>query len=187
MSPAPADAPPDHRLFFALYPETAQALPIAALASRLKLQLGLKGRPHDLARFHVTLHHLGDFVGMPEELCQRAERAAATLRQSPIALRFDQLLSFERRAKKNRPLVLSGGAGLDAVREFRRRLGEALAAAGIATDPRFTPHLTLMYDDELVPPQAIEAPAWHATEFALVDSLIGQHRHIKLARWPLQG
>src|SRR6478609_6509068 len=121
----------DHRLFFALYPDMATALRIAALASRLRQQLGLKGRPHDLQRFHVTLHHLGDFVGMPEAIRAAAEAAAGAFRHGPLELRFDQLLSFDRKEQKNRPLVLGGGAGLDALRSFRSQLGEAMKAAGL--------------------------------------------------------
>lgn len=177
---------PDHRLFFALYPDTATAMHIAALASRLRGQLGLKGRSQDLQRFHVTLHHLGDFVGMPGHERVAAEAAAVTLRCAPFELHFDHLLSFERQAARNRPLVLGGGAGLDAVRQLRRLLDEVLAAAGLPVSLGFTPHLTLLYDDALVPKQPIEPLGWRADELVLVNSLIGQHRHVPLARWPLR-
>jgi 2'-5' RNA ligase len=177
---------PDHRLFFALYPDPASALRIAALATRLRTELGLKGRPHELQRLHVTLHHLGDFVGMPERERGAAEAAAQSLQAEPIALRFDHLLSFERKRASNRPLVLGGGLGLDGVREFRRRLGEALKAQGLKVESSYTPHLTLLYDDRLVPKQPIEPLGWTAGEFVLVDSLLGQGRHVPLARWPLR-
>ncbi|MDC6170117.1 2'-5' RNA ligase family protein [Paucibacter sp. XJ19-41] len=177
---------PDHRLFFALYPDTATALRIAALASRVRAELGLKGRPQDSHRFHITLHHLGDFVGLPQRERAAAEAAAATLRCAPFALHFDHLLSFERKNARNRPLVLGGGSGLDAVRQLRRQLGEVLARAGLARPGSFTPHLTLLYDDALVPQRPIEALGWRADELVLVNSLIGQHRHVPLARWPLR-
>jgi 2'-5' RNA ligase len=177
----------DHRLFFAVYPDMASALRIAALASRLRQQLGLKGKPHDLQRFHVTLHHLGDFVGMPQQIRSAAEVAARSIRHAPIELRFDHLLSFERKQRKNRPFVLGGGEGLDALRRFRGELGAALKQAGLPVDAPFTPHLTLLYDDMLVPRQPIEALGWTAGEFVLVDRLLGQHKHVALARWPLGG
>lgn len=180
-----AAAVPDHRLFFALYPDTPTALRLAALASRLRTQLGLKGKPHDLQRLHVTLHHLGDFVGMPGEVRAAAETAAAGLAWPRFGLSFDQLLSFTRK-RSNRPLVLGGGAGLDAVRAFRQALGEALVRAGLPVQAHFTPHLTLLYDDKTVPPQAVDPIGWTAGEFVLVDSLLGQHRHVALARWPLR-
>ncbi|QPF73260.1 2'-5' RNA ligase [Roseateles sp. DAIF2] len=181
----PSAARPDHRLFFALCPDTATALKLSALATRLKNELGLKGRPHALERFHVTLHHLGDFVGMPIELRERAEAAADGLRFEPVALRFDQLLSFTRK-DRNRPLVLGGGAGLDGVRELQRALGAALAAGGVPLERgSFTPHLTLMYDDAAVPRQDIAPIGWTAGELVLVDSLLGQSRHLRLRSWPL--
>lgn len=182
---ASPDHRPDHRLFFALYPDRDTALRIAALASRLRTQLGLKGRPHELNRFHVTLHHLGDFVGMPVDVRATAEAAAATLCWPRFALSFEQLLSFTRKAS-SRPLVLGGGAGLEGVSDFRRALGEALQAAGLPVERHFTPHLTLLYDDQAVPRQEVEPIGWTAGEFVLVDSLLGRHRHVALARWPLR-
>ncbi len=179
-------AAPDHRLFFAFYPDTPSALRIAALASRLRTELGLKGRPHELQRLHVTLHHLGDFVGMPERERAAAEAAAQSVVAEPVAMRFDHLLSFERKSGHNRPLVLGGGQGLDGVREFRRRLGEALKTAGLKVDSRYTPHLTLLYDEQPVPRQPIEPLGFTAGELVLVDSLLGQGRHVPLARWPLR-
>jgi 2'-5' RNA ligase len=168
-------APNDHRLFFALYPDTTTTLRIAALVSRLRTQLGLEGRPHELQRFHVTLHHLGDFVGMPEALRETAEAAAGRVSFPPISLSFDHLLSFSRKAG-NRPLVLGGGAGVEGVKRFRNRLGEALEKAGLPLkNGSFT----------LVPQQAVEPIGWTAGEFVLVNSLLGQRRHVALARWPL--
>lgn len=175
---------PTDRLFFALYPDGETALRLAALASRLRLQLGLKGRPHDSQRFHVTLHHLGDFVGLPEPVRVAAEAAAAGLAWPKVELAFDQLLSFTRK-ERNRPLVLTGGAGLDGVRALQRALGEALQGAGMKAERHFTPHLTLLYDDRAVPVQSVEPVRWTAGEFVLVDSLLGQSRHVPLARWPL--
>lgn len=176
---------PTDRLFFALYPDAATALRIGALASRMRAQLQLKGRPHELQRFHVTLHHLGDFAGIPEQVRAAAEAAAAGLAWPRIPLVFDQLLSFTRK-DRNRPLVLGGGAGLDGVREFQRALTGALQTAGLRIERHFTPHLTLLYDDRAVAPQPIEPLGWTAGEFALVDSLLGPRRHVVLARWPLR-
>jgi 2'-5' RNA ligase len=138
----------------------------------------------------VTLHHLGwyddatDQAETMAEVRQLAEDAAAALRHGPVRVDFDQLLSFTRKPR-NLPLVLSGGACLDGVRAMRAALGDRLHAAGLRTDPHFTPHLTLFYDDVAVEPQPFIVPGWTASEFLLLDSLQGQSTHVDLARWPL--
>ena len=50
-----------------------------------------------------------------------------------------------------------------------------------------TPHVTLLYDDVLVEERAVEPIRWTVREFVLVHSLLGQTRHVPLARWPLGG
>ena len=43
----------------------------------------------------------------------------------------------------------------------------------------------MLYDDRLVAWQAVEPVRWTVREFVLMHSLLGQHRHVPLARWPL--
>jgi len=47
--------------------------------------------------------------------------------------------------------------------------------------------VTLLYDDVLVQERAVEPIRWTVSEFVLVHSLLGQTRHIPLARWSLGG
>ena len=55
-------------LFFAIYPDAAAAGCIARLAQRVQAEHGVKAKPVAMERFHVTLHHLGAFAGMPEDV-----------------------------------------------------------------------------------------------------------------------
>jgi len=179
-----------HALFFCLRPDPATAARLSEVSADVARRFGLRLRPPRTERLHVTLHHLGwyddqtDQAQAMAEVRRLAEDAAATLRQGPVRVDFDQLLSFTRKPR-NLPLVLSGGARLDGVRAMRAALGERLQAAGLRTDPHFTPHLTLFYDDFAVEPQPFVVPGWTATEFLLLDSLQGQSTHVDLARWPL--
>lgn len=190
--PQPGIEPPKRptdRLFFALLPDAPAAAAIADLAKRLKAEHGLKGRPLASSRFHVTLHFFGDHVGLPDGLVEALSAAASALRFAPFDVVFDQATSFAGRPRK-RPCVLRGSdAGLAALMGFRRGLSEALVRQGLGgrVDANFTPHVTLLYDGQLLPPQPVEPIVWRVKEFALVDSLIGQARHVPLARWPLQG
>jgi RNA 2',3'-cyclic 3'-phosphodiesterase len=180
-----------HALFFCLRPDEATAQRLAEVAQAIARRLGLRERPSRADRLHVTLHHLGWYDdAIPEQATAMAavraaaERAAASIVWPTLPLQFDELLSFTRKAR-NRPLVLSGGAGLDQVRQFRAHLGERLSAHGLAVDPHFTPHLTLAYDDRLIEPEAHTVPGWTAIDFHLADSLQGQSRHVMVGRWPL--
>lgn len=177
---------PTDRLFFAIYPDAAAAAQIGSLAQQLRAQHGLRGKPLKPERFHVTLHHLGDYAGLPQDLVEVAGAAAASVAAAPFDITFDRAASFTS-APRNRPFVLRGAGGLAALTAFQQSLGDALkkTVLGRWAKPGFTPHVTLLYDDRSVPEQAVTPVSWTAHEFVLVHSLIGQTLHVPLARWPL--
>lgn len=177
---------PTDRLFFAIYPDAAAAAQIARLAQQLRAEHGLQGKPLKPERFHVTLHHLGDYAGLPQDLVAAACGAAASLAAAPFDITFDRVASFTS-APRNRPFVLRGADGLAALMAFQQSLGEALkkTVLGRWAKAGFTPHVTLLYDDRSVPEQAVTPVSWTARELVLVHSLIGRSLHVPLARWPL--
>ena len=179
---------PTDRLFFALFPDTAAAARIAQIAGRLRVEHGLSGSPLETGRFHITLHHLGDYHGLPQGVVARALEAGAAVAMAPFDVVFDRVMSFSAKPG-GRPLILHGGDGVAAVKAFQQALGVAMAKAGLGrwVKPQFTPHMTLLYDDGLVADQAVPPVGWRVHEFVLVHSLLGQTRHIPLARWPLRG
>lgn len=71
---------------------------------------------------------------------------------------------------------------------FQQALGLEMMNAGLGrwANLQYTPHVTLPYDDRCVAEQVVETIDWTANEFVLVHSLIGQNRHVPLARWPLR-
>lgn len=179
--------PPTDRLFFALYPDAQAAQRIAALARQLKAEHGLRGRALAVSRFHVTLHFFGDHPSLPHALVDEVSAAAGELRHPPFDVVFDHAMSFAARARK-RPFVLRGSdEGLAPLMAFRQALGDAIARRGRPVDLRFIPHVTLLYDDQLLRALPVEPIVWRVNEFVLVDSLIGQTRHVPLARWSLGG
>jgi RNA 2',3'-cyclic 3'-phosphodiesterase len=172
------------RLFFALRPDAAAIVRIEKLVSDLQGDFGLKGKPLGAARFHVTLHFVGDFPCFPREVADAAVRAAQSVAaMPPFQLGFDRVGSFTRKAR-NMPLVLLGEDGLERVRTLQQALVDALTGH---RDGHYTPHLTLLYDDRHVAARPIEPITWTARDFVLVRSLIGQSRHEVLARLPLRG
>lgn len=181
------EAPPQptDRLFFALIPTPEAAAAIARQRGLLRDQYDFRGKPIGSARLHVTLSHLGDYLGFPQDLANTAMTAAARVKAAPFDVLFDRAGSFRGRPR-NRPLVLLGDEGVAALAAFQQTLGSALETAGLGKpNPHYTPHVTLLYDNRFVPMQAIEPIGWRASEFVLVHSLLGQTRHIPLARWPL--
>jgi 2'-5' RNA ligase len=177
---------PTDRLFLALFPDESAAAATAGIAQALRVQHGLRGKPLQTGRFHVTLFHLGDYAGIQQDVLTAATRAAEGIKWPPFQLAFDRAESFSS-SPRNRPLVLRGDQELSRLMDFQQTLGEALKREGLAkwVKPGYTPHMTLLYDDRVLAAQAVEPVAWTAHELVLVHSLLGQSRHLVAGRWPL--
>ncbi|MBX3620299.1 MAG: 2'-5' RNA ligase family protein [Rhizobacter sp.] len=175
------------RLFFALFPPPEAASSIAAVAQQVRGELGLKGQPLSNARLHVTLHYLGDHAGLPSDIVDSARVAASQVAGPPFEVCFDHVASFAARTRKRPCVLLGNGPGVEPIKAFQRQLGEALkrTAPGGRAAEDFTPHVTLLYDDQAVADHSVDPICWTAREFVLVHSLIGQRRHAVLGRWPL--
>src|SRR5277367_4034895 len=83
------DAMPTDRLFFAVLPDAPAARRASEIAERLRGQGGLKGRALGLRRFHVSLHFLGDYVGLPGGMVAKARDAASEVAEAPFGVAFD--------------------------------------------------------------------------------------------------
>jgi RNA 2',3'-cyclic 3'-phosphodiesterase len=82
---------PTDRLFFALLPDAETAAHIAQCSQHLRRKHGLIGRPIATERFHITLHFVGDYVGLPPRIIVAVSDAVATIAIPP----FDVTLSVE--------------------------------------------------------------------------------------------
>lgn len=186
MLPGFAAAAPTDRLFFALFPDAGVAARLAALAATQCARHGLHGRPLSAERMHVTLFHLGDSVGLREDVVKAAQQAAAQVRTAPFVVAFDQVATFAGH-RRNKPFVLKSSGGNEALRALHVQLGRALHAAGLGryVTTGFEPHVTLAYDTCDVVAEPVAPVAWLAGEFVLIHSLLGKTRHIPLARWAL--
>lgn len=182
-----AEKKPTDRLFFALFPDAETAMQIAGLARSLREEHGLHGQPLREDRLHVTLHHLGDYAGVPQDVVAKAGQAATRMAIAVFEVVFDSVSSFSGRSR-NHPFVLRGDQGLALLVAMQAELGKHMKAAGLASwvEGNFTPHVTLLYDHRSVAPQPVEPIAWTAREFVLVHSELGQTRHHVLGRWPLR-
>lgn len=175
-------------LFFALFPDAETAADLSRLAQRLREQQGLTGKVLEAERFHVSLHHVGNYLGnVPESILSRARQAAAAMTLPAFEVAFDHAISFSASAGRQ-CLVLASGEASPALQAFHRALGLALAGVGLGRQvkPSFTPHLTLLYDKLKVPRVHIPPVRWTAQELVLVNSLFGEGQYQRLGAWPLR-
>lgn len=180
-----AAAHPTDRLFFAVMPPPEMAARIAALAGSLRESLSLKGRPRPTTHLHVTLHHLGDFAGLPQQRVEDARAAAGGVAMDAFEARFDRVGSFAGRPGKH-PFVLLGASDTPGLAALHAGLGRRLAAAGLGRRERaFVPHVTLLYDARNVGVQAVDPLGWTVREFVLVHSLLGRTEYRVLGSWTL--
>ena len=183
---------PTDRLFFALFPSDEAIPQIVKTSQQLRDEYGLTGKSLSNDRLHVTLHHVGDYAGgLPNGLVEAAQDVASTIAMPAFDVTFDRAMSFLGRPK-NKPFVLRGNEQADgclsALMAFQKAFYLAMCRAGLQgsrANAKFAPHVTLMYDSQGVPEQAVEPIRWTAHDFVLVHSLLGQTKHIHLGRWPL--
>lgn len=178
------EAKPSERLFFALMPDEDAVLAIGDRVRELVARERLGGKPLASERLHVTLHHLGDYAGLPPSLLARARAAADRLRMPAFEVRFDRVGSFAGRHRQL-PCVLRGEDGVRGLFQLQRTLARRMAEQGLVGDSQFTPHLTLLYVDTALPLQRIEPVRWWARDIVLIRSFLGQSRYQIEGRWSL--
>lgn len=175
------------RLFFGLMLEPAAARATSKVLDIARAEHGLKGSSIRRDRLHVTLIHVGDYLGsLPPSVTGDVMKVADGLSDTAFDVAFDRAISFIGAPGKH-PYVLLGDEGVDAMKAFRDRLFKALLRAGVRTLSReaFTPHITLAYGDQRLPERDIDPVRWRATEFVLIHSEVGRSTYHTLGRWPL--
>jgi 2'-5' RNA ligase len=178
-----AASKPTDGLFFAIFPDDAAARRIAGLARSLKSKYQLQGKPLLPKRFHVSLYHLGDYFGLPQDAIARAEEAALAITLPPFEVGCDRVMSFGGRnadpERDNYPIVLRATEGVAELTALRQRLVAAMERAGIKSPGNtcFTPHVTLLYDRQHEISVPIDSIRWTVRELVLVHSLLGKTRY----------
>lgn len=174
----------DH-LFLAVLPEPDAASCIFELGQLESAKHGLKGKPIAKQRLHVTLASLGHYSGRPEPVLAAADAAARTITAatSPFEVGFHRAGSFVGRPG-NRPFVLRDDGSNSTLMVVQERLWVSLVGKGRSG---FTPHVTLLYDEQLVPEQDVRPVRWRVSEIVLIHSFVGQSRYETIGRWRLRG
>ena len=181
-------AAPVHDVFFALRPDAADAKRLVAHAAREEARLGVRGKPLEPGRLHVSLYTMVRYERcdpFPQAQVDRWMLAASTVSRIAFEVVFDGIATF---GGKTNPLVLTSraGAGVAGVRAFQRQLGIALANAGETMKDRpFEPHMTMSYGGIRIAEEPAPPVSWTPAELVLIDSHVGEHIHEVLASWPL--
>ena len=167
-------------LFLAILPDAVAREQIHRMASVIKRAHRLQGELTTREHLHATLFPL---TGLPEGVVRKVCDVVAETSAEPFEVSFDCTMSF-RGGRGSRPFVLTGSAGLNRLKSFRRSLAVAFKKRGLGFLARrdFTPHVTLLFDDRAVEENPAGPIRWTVGELVLIHSLNG-HEH--LARWPL--
>jgi 2'-5' RNA ligase len=185
-----ADARPAevHRLFLALLPDAATRARLAQVAETLRAgHPGLHARWVNPARYHATLHFLGDHATLRQDQVDAAMAAAGRLvGVSAFEWGLDHASSFRGRQP---PCVLRSIHMPEPLQQLWQDLRHALVLAGQGrhVERSFTPHVTLAYGQGMLPETAlIESVAWPVTQVGLIHSVVGQQDYQVLANWSLR-
>jgi len=177
-----------HRLFFALEPGAKVAAQIGRAAEVARMIPGAPVRWTAAAKYHLTLHFLGDHAGAPHSIIEQAKSAASLLVADSLDVTLDRIDCF--RGRTRAPwIVCCNSASESGLLGLRRQLGERLVAAGLSAllEERFTPHVTIAYGPVVEAlPISITPIIWHVTEWVLMQSRAGQAQYDTLGRWPLR-
>lgn len=177
-----------HRLFFALLPDEVTRAQLAHTADGLRARHpAFRARWVDPARYHATLHFLGDHALLRQDMVEAAMVAASKLRMVPFEWSLRDATSFHGRQP---PCVLLGSSVPEPLQQLWQGLRDALILAGQGRhiERSFTPHVTVAYSHAApLVATSIDPVAWRVEQLALIHSVMGQPNYEVLARWPPQG
>jgi RNA 2',3'-cyclic 3'-phosphodiesterase len=173
-----------HNVFFAFRPPVAASAQITRLMQGIVDRLRLGATLQTPERLHVSLIGVGDFTGpLPVSVIEAAKAAVGALRIAPFDVTFTSVAHFGGDA-----IVLQARAGDKALMTLREALRLALWKAGVRLPAKarngFAPHVTMAYG-ERVPEFPVDPVSWTVDALVLIDSWIGQSKHVTLGRWPL--
>ena len=174
-----------HNVFFGLGVPVLQTERIMQLMQAVVRYRRLMARPRPAELLHVSLVGVGDFAGpLPISVIEAAKAGAGTLRIAPFDVTFSSVASYGGNA-----IALQACTGDGALVTFREALRLALWKAGVRLPEKgghngFNPHVTMAYG-ERVPELSVDPISWTVDEVVLIDSLVGQSKHVALGRWSL--
>jgi 2'-5' RNA ligase len=171
-------------LFLAIVPEHDVALRAVEIGRDVSQRHGLSKSPHPHELMHVSLNAIGKYADFPEDVVVAVSAAMATVKAAPFEVMFDRIMHF---ASAN-AVALGSAVRSEEMMDLHVQLAKEMWAVGLTFtyNPRFTPHMTLFYDEAPVSEHRLAEPVrWVAREFVLIRSFIGKSEYEYIDRWPL--
>ena len=130
---------------------------------------------------HVTLMLLFDLYKAPAEWLPAVIAALDTFDAGAFPLTFDRI-------EARKAVTLRSRAPLAEARAFQaelvRHLLERRTPLTLGTTPE--PHITINYRGDRLGSRKMDPIGWTVDEILLIESVVGQTRHIVHGTWPLQ-
>lgn len=184
------ELPATIRLFLAVMPKAATTQHIHGFAHVLRQTRSLRGTPLPADQLHISLIGLGTHIALPINFLAALNAALSRLDQPAFRVRFDHVQTFRNKSRVSGgyPIVLLGNEGVAGLDALYTSLISTLSDIGLTGWPsRITPHVTLLYDRQGIPGQAIEPIEWDVCEFVLLCRHVNQNRpYTLLKKWFLQ-
>lgn len=194
VEPSSIHDPARHRFFLGILPPPDACARIAEVASTLRSEHELFGMPLNQQRLHITVQSLGDYVVPPPAIIELTRTMLDSLHFQPFTARLDLVSSLRGSSLKPRRCAIalrdsSRGPDLQQLqRLIYGRLCTALSGCIPRKAPAFTPHLTMLYDEQNVVEESVAPIQWTVEEVTLVHSRINRgslQPYSLLAKWPL--
>lgn len=175
--------------FLALFPDSNTAEQLITLGNQIRSAHEMHSRLRPLIHLHISLHFFGCGSDVSKTLVQVLDPIckAVTAQTPPFDIDLDRVMSFRGRPGNN-PLVLVGDDQRNTpLKSFHQLLEAKLVQNRLASRPnnKFVPHVTLLYDRQLLSPTSVAPVTWKAEEIVLVRSEAGATKCERPGRWKL--
>jgi 2'-5' RNA ligase len=177
--------------FLALFPDPDTGARLIKLGNQIRSAHEMHCPLRPLTHLHISLHFFGPgsdaskvLVQVLDPICQ-----AITAQTPPFSFELDCIKSFRGRPG-NHPLVLVGDEQRNAaLMQLHQTLEVQLIKNRLARRPniKFVPHVTLLYDKQILAPVPIDPVVWRVEEMVLVRSEVGATKYEHPGRWILGG
>ncbi|WP_439566918.1 2'-5' RNA ligase family protein [Sphingopyxis sp.] len=168
------------RRIFARRPLYLMVKPPADVAARIHaLPRNDRRRGADL--LHMTLAAFADLAKAPAGFVDLVARGLDDFGANAFPIGFDRI-------ECRKTTTLRSSAPLAAAWEFQRQLAEYFQHHGFKQfnlPPEL--HVTINYRGDTLGSEVIAPIEWTAAEILLIESVVGETRHVVHGRWPLPG
>ena len=186
LFPTEEQSIPKVGLLLAVFPEEHAAHSIYKLQANLRCKHGLCETLRPPNHLHISVPCLGNARGSLTQVIQSVAIAcqAATETTPPFEVTFERVLSFKGKPMEQALVLLGRKDENTELRALHRRL---VAELSDRTDvnPKFTPHITLLYGREIHEEPINPAISWRVSEIVLVLSHRGATKYDRLGCWKL--